>query len=284
MEEGVLIHTIEQLRARFTLQQLCFLLGIARSTYYRWKKKNHVVDAVTQAVIDLCTAHKFRLGYRKVTHRVSKMLNQRVNHKRVLRLMRIHQLCCRSKRKRKSFLSGQDSVIAPNLIQRHFKAMRPNEKWFTDITYLNFGKETLYLSSILDTYNNEIVSYKISNRPDIPLVLETLEEACRKRKVSGTVLHSDQGGTYTSGQFQRLVKEKGITMSMSRKGNCHDNAVIESFHSVLKSEAFYAECIEYVPTSTVHQIVEEYIYYYNHHRFQQKLNYLSPIEFWQQVA
>lgn len=284
MGSKIIVEVIEQLKNKYRVKELCFILGVTKSTYYRWKKRNTTLDEVEQAVINLCKAHKYRLGYRKVRNRVSKILKRQINHKRILRLMRLHQLLCRPKRKKKVFLTGQDPIVAPNRIERDFKATRPNEKWFTDITYLNFGEETLYFSSILDMYNGEIISYKMSTRQDITLVLDTLEEACRERRVNNTVLHSDQGGVYTSKRFQQYVKEKGIIMSMSRRGNCHDNAAIESFHSVLKSEAFYAENIKNIPNSIVQQIVEEYICYYNNDRFQIKLNYLSPVEYWQQAG
>jgi putative transposase len=136
----------------------------------------------------------------------------------------------------------------------------------------------------MDLYNNEIIAYQISDRQDVQLVLKTLEMAVKERQPKQVLLHSDQGAVYTSYAFQHLAKEKGIITSMSRKGNCHDNAVIESFHSSLKAETFYSQEKQNLTNSIVKQMVQNYIYYYNQIRIQAKLNYLSPIEFRKQAA
>ncbi|GIN86915.1 hypothetical protein J6TS2_33010 [Heyndrickxia sporothermodurans] len=129
----------------------------------------------------------------------------------------------------------------------------------------------LYLSTIMDLYNNEIVAFKLSTKQDITLVLDTLREAVEIRKPVGSMLHSDQGSVYTSYAFQNLAKEKVITTSMSRKGNCHDNAVFESFHSSLKSEGFKDQSRASMSNSKVVQIVNQYMYRYNHIRIQGKI-------------
>ncbi|WP_000313144.1 DDE-type integrase/transposase/recombinase, partial [Bacillus thuringiensis] len=140
-------------------------------------------------------------------------------------------------------------------------------------------KKTLYFSFIIDGFNNEIVSCKISETQDISLVLDTLKEALRKRNVIDTILHSDQGKVYTSKQFQTYIKEKGIVTSISRTGNCHDNALIKSFHSHSKSEEFYARNIKQLNSSSIIQTVDEYIHYYNNERIQRKLANMSPIAY-----
>ncbi|GKW46945.1 hypothetical protein NCCP2050_26370 [Planococcus sp. NCCP-2050] len=123
--------------------------------------------------------------------------------------------------------------MVPKLVEQNFKASAPNQNWVTDITYLPFGESMLYLSTILDLYNNEVIAYKVSDTQNAQLEL-----ACRKCHTAGTLLHSDQGAQYTSRMFQVVTKENGIITSMSPKGNCFDNAVIESFHCSLKSEKF----------------------------------------------
>ncbi len=142
----------------------------------------------------------------------------------------------------------------------------------------------LYLSTIMDLFNNEIIAYKISDTQEVSLVLDTLEAACRGRETNEVILHSDQGAQYTSYAFQELAKEKGITTSMSRKGNCYDNAVIESFHSSLKSEEFNTRYRVNLTNSIVLEKVESYMYYYNYIRPFAKLNYHSPVEFRTVVA
>ncbi|OTX05430.1 hypothetical protein BK712_17565 [Bacillus thuringiensis serovar seoulensis] len=147
-----------------------------------------------------------------------------------------------------------------------------------------FGKKNLYFSSIIDGFNNEIISYKISETQDASLVLDTLKEALRKRNVIDTILHSDQGKVYTSKQFQTYAKEKGIITSMSRTGNCHDNTLIESFHSHLKSEGFYAQNIKQLNNFSIIQTVDDYIYYYNNGRIQRKIANMSLIAYRKRVV
>lgn len=285
MGAEIIIKVIEELKSSFTVKELCSLLGIPRSTYYRWKKREETAkDEIELAIILVCQKHKLRYGYRRVTAAVRKMFKRNINHKRVLRIMRKNSLLSKARKKKQVFLSGKEHVVSPNLIQRDFKATQPNQKWYTDISYLPFGNQTLYFSSIIDGFNNEIISYKVSTNQDISLALDLLEDACKKRNPDGTILHSDQGSIYTSKRFQLAAKEKGIVTSMSRKGNCHDNAAIESFHSQLKTEGFYSQNVVSTTNDIVLEIVDNYIHYYNHERIQEKLNYLSPVEYRQQVS
>ena len=169
-------------------------------------------------------------------------------------------------------------------MESQFDASAPNEKWFTDVTYLLFGERTLYLSTIMDAFKREIISYVISESQALPLAMKTLKQAMRGRKVKDVLLHSDQGSIYTAKKFQAYAKENGIITSMSRRGNCHDNAVTESFFGHLKSEAFYSQEITKVSNTTVRKIVLEYIHYYNFVRIQEKLNHLFPKKFREQVV
>jgi transposase InsO family protein len=189
-------------------------------------------------------------------------------------------LLCRVKvKKRKA--TGQPVHIADHLMKRLFQADKPMQKLVTDITYLPFGGKTLYLSSILDLFNGEIVAYSIADKQDTAFVLDTLNQL---PDCSGAMLHSDQGSVYTSLSYQEAVKGKGITMSMSRKGTPADNAPIESFHSTLKSETFYLEGLTHTTTAIVEQTVRDYIIYYNSIRIQTKLNNQSPIDYRRLVA
>ncbi|MRH41214.1 IS3 family transposase [Aquibacillus halophilus] len=170
--------------------------------------------------------------------------------------------------------------MAPNILQRDFTASKPNEKWVTDITYIQYGSETLYVSSIMDLYNNEIIAYKLYNHQQTPLVIDTLEEALINRQYpEGVILHSDQGSVYTSYAYQNNAKKNHFVSSMSRRGNCWDNAVIESFHSSLKSEEFQYIKFNSLSNFNVVEKVDEYIKHYNKERIQEKLDYLTPKEF-----
>ena len=172
--------------------------------------------------------------------------------------------------------TGQPCYIAPNLFNRDFVATAPLQKLVTDITYLPFGQKQLYLSSIQDLYNGEIIAYSIGERQDTDFVLHTLAQL--NHVPEGCTLHSDQGSVYTSYRYQQAVKGKGITMSMSRKGTPSDNAPIESFHSALKSETFYLDNLKRTTTAIVEQTVKDYINYYNYIRIQTKLNNQSPVQ------
>ncbi|MCI2891875.1 IS3 family transposase, partial [Staphylococcus hominis] len=194
-----------------------------------------------------------------------------INHKRVQRIMQKHHLNCRV-RPKKTARIGKPYYKTDNLLQRQFKASCPMEVLTTDITYLPFGHSMLYLSSIMDIYNGEIVAYKIDDKQDQSLVNDTLNQIDIPE---GCILHSDQGSVYTSYAYYQLCEEKGIIRSMSRKGTPADNAPIESFHSSLKSETFYINNQLNSSNHIVIDIVEKYIKNYNNNRIQQKLGYLS---------
>ncbi|QNR69493.1 IS3 family transposase [Paenibacillus peoriae] len=276
----IIVEWVESIRGDVSVSQACAWIGIPRATYYRWKAaygsryKDHMVEKIRE----LCRQHKFRYGYRKMTALLRR--EHKINHKRVQRIMQNEGLQCRVKvKKRKP--TGQPAYIAEHLLKRQFEADAPMQKLVTDITYLPFGGKTLYLSSILDLFNGEIVAYSIADKQDTAFVLDTLNQL---PDLPGTVLHSDQGSVYTSQAYQEAVKGKGITMSMSRKGTPADNAPIESFHSTLKSETFYLECLTCTTTAIVVQIVRDYMTYYNSIRIQTKLNNQSPVHFRQLAA
>ncbi|EJP81895.1 hypothetical protein IC1_06059 [Bacillus cereus VD022] len=272
------------LKAKITVKELCTVLELPRSTFYRWLQRTEDLrDEMEEKIKDVCLQHKLRYGYRRVTATLRKM-GLCVNHKKVLRIMRQNQILSKVRRKKKKYINGAEPVVAPHRLERQFDASAPNQKWFTDVTYLLFGERTLYLSTIMDAFNREIISYVISESQALPLAMKTLKQAMRGRKIKDVLLHSDQGSIYTAKEFQAYAKQNGIITSMSRKGNCHDNAVMESFFGHLKSEAFYSQEITKVSNTTVRKIVLEYIHYYNCVRIQEKLNHLFPKEFREQVV
>ncbi len=186
------------------------------------------------------------------------------------------------RRKRPYYGKKNAYVISDNHLNRDFQASKPNEKWVTDIIYLIFNGQRLYLSAIKDLYNNEIVAYEISRRNDLKLVLDTLKKPRKKRNVKGILLHIDQWFQYTSRQYNQLLKKYQMKASMSRKGNCWDNACIESFFSHFKSECFHLYSSH--TADEVKFAVRKYIHFYNYQRFQKKLNNLSPYKYRTQVA
>lgn len=274
MVPKVVVSLVEELKDVMTVSEVCQHLGVARSTYYRWRKQADRVsqkEKRDQQIGDMCKKHKFRYGYRMIAS-----LFPGVSEKTVQRVMRKNGWQCRVKiKKRKQ--TGQPAYVAPNILSRDFVAEKPLEKLVTDITYLPFGQSMMYLSSIKDLYNGEIVAYTIGSTQDTAFVLDTLEQLGELPE--NCILHSDQGSVYTSYAYQEAVKKKGITMSMSRKGTPADNSPIETFHSSLKSETFYLDDIDRTTNACVIQIVEEYITYYNNIRIQAKLNSQSPVEY-----
>lgn len=274
------------MRKRYTVTTILKVLGVPRSTYYRWLKEGFgELSDIECKLIELCKQTKYRNGHRKIKALLKKKFKIELNRNTVQKLMQKHNLQCRIKRKRKWKSQGEQDVIAPNVLARNFFAVKPNEKWVTDITYIQYGKPPLYLATIIDLYNNEVVAYKLYNHQQTPLVLDVLKEALKLRKFpEGVIVHSDQGSVYTSYSYQSYMKEMNLVASMSRRGNCWDNAVIESFHSNLKSEEFQYVKMNSLDIEDVINRVESYIQYYNKERIQEKLGYLTPIEFGYQAA
>jgi len=178
---------------------------------------------------------------------------------------------------------GEVGNIAPNILERNFKTSKPNQKWVTDITEISLFGQKLYFSPILDLYNGEIISYSISERPVFHQVMDMLDKAFKKMpKNTRLILHSDQSWQCQMKQYQYRLQKKGIVQSMSRKDNCLDNAVMENFFGILKSELLYLQKFNDVK----HFISElhDYIYSHNNHRIKVKLKGLSPVEYRIQFA
>ncbi|ARJ25595.1 hypothetical protein B7492_29560 (plasmid) [Bacillus mycoides] len=221
-------------------------------------------------------------GYRRIQVWLKATYNLHLNHKRIQRLMSELGIKAVIRKKRPYYGKKEAYVISENHLNREFQASKPNEKWVTDITYLIFNGQRLYLSAIKDLYNNEIVAYETSRRNDLKLVLDTLKKAKKRRNVKGILLHSDQGSQYTSRQYNQLFKKYQMKASMSRRGNCWDNACMENFFSHFKAECFHLHSFR--KANEVKLAVRKYMHFYNHQRFQKKLNNLSPYKYRTQVA
>ena len=264
---------VEMKAAGFSTKEIMKELNIRNrtqvKTWWRWYR-NGESYRFSQHV-----GKQYTYGYRKITALINQCYTSPINHKRVQRMMQKHHLNCRV-RPKKTTRIGKPYYKTDNLLQRQFKASCPMEVLTTDITYLPFGHSMLYLSSIMDIYNGEIVAYKIDDKQDQSLVNDTLNQIDIPE---GCILHSDQGSVYTSYAYYQLCEEKGIIRSMSRKGTPADNTPIESFHSSLKSETFYINNQLNSSNHIVIDIVEKYIKNYNNNRIQQKLGYLSPVKY-----
>ncbi|WP_329610129.1 IS3 family transposase [Pseudalkalibacillus berkeleyi] len=273
--------TIEELRSEAPVTWLLEIAFLQPSSFYKWRagrakreeRANRDHD-IKKHMMGIHFLHP-ETGYPTMTH-LLKESGYHINHKKVYRLMTEMgiQSVIRKKRKRHGYTP---SVVYPNRLKRNFKAKGPNQKMVTDITYVSDGERFYYLSVIQDLFNNEIVGWQLSNRNDLELVLNTVALWTKKKDVAEAVLHSDQGFQYTSQAYNTRIEEYGIKGSHSRKGNCLDNACIESFFSHLKTEKLYIEKCK--SEKEIRQAIEDYIYHYNYRRFQKKLKQRAPIEY-----
>jgi putative transposase len=272
---------IEELRNLHGVTDLLAIAGIPRASYYKWRatrtlhtEKRTRDHEMREHMMAIHLAHPY-FGYPRMIVALREE-GYRVNHKKVYRLMKelSIQSVIRKKRKRSSYTP---SVVYPNRLQRQFQAIGPQQKMVTDITFISDGTRFYYLSVIQDLFNNEIVAWQLSERNDVKLVLDTIDQWTSKRDVSEAVLHSDQGFQYTSQAYNARLEAFSVKGSHSRKATCLDNACIESFFSHLKTEKLYLHQCK--SESEIHQAIEEYIYFYNYQRFQAKFKQRAPIEY-----
>lgn len=271
---------IEGLRQEHDLTILPDCKQMARSVFYYHRNRLNSADKYKREKMEIKNIydlHKGRYGYRRIT---AGMRNRGygINHKTVQKLMGILDLKCRIRKVRYRSYRGEVGRIAPNVLERDFKASRPNQKWTTDVTQVKIGDEKIYLSPILDMFNGEVISYSISNSPNMRMINEMLDKAFGKvRKTSGIIFHSDQGWQYQQYSYRKILEEHGIIQSMSRKGNCLDNAVAENFFGIMKTELLYAEKFE--SSKEFITALKQYINYYNNERIKNRLNGKSPVQY-----
>jgi putative transposase len=256
------------------------MAGLARSTFYYQLKRSQAVDkhqTVKAQITSIYAHHKGRYGYRRVTDALNNT-GQHINHKTVARLMK--QLGLKSLVRPKKYRSYQGEIghAAENVLNRQFEANAMHQKWVTDVTEFKVAGEKLYLSPVMDLYNGEIIAYETARRPAFNLVGTMLQKALAQlKREDRPLLHSDQGWPYRMSAYQRALQSKNVTQSMSRKGNCLDNAAMESFFAVLKTEFFYLNQFDSV--DELERGIGTYIQYYNHERIKTKLKGLSPVQY-----
>ena len=254
--------------------------GMARSSYYYCCKAAQLPDAdaeIKQQIQSLYHQHKGRYGYRRIRLALRNM-GFCLNHKTIQRLMDLLQLKAIGPKKRYRSYRGEVGRVAANTLSRNFKAQAPHQKWVTDVTEFNLRGEKIYLSPVLDLYNQEIVAYQIEQRPQFGLVMKMLGKAIKRLgSEDRPLLHSDQGWHYQMTAYQQALKDHGIQQSMSRKGNCLDNAVMENFFGILKKEFFYGK--QFKSMASFKAELERYIHYYNYERIKEKLKGLSPVQY-----
>jgi putative transposase len=282
LDKQARFESIREMTNDFSVVMLCKLAEVSRAGYYKWlasyETRNARLDEDAVLKEHILAIHRIRpyFGYFRMRTALRKE-GLIVNHKKVRRLMR--ELGIQSViRKKRPFAGRKPSVLFPNVLNREFTAAATKEKLVTDITYVRVGHDFLYLSVVLDLYNNEVITWKLGERNDLELVLETV----KMLKAPGAILHSDQGFQYTTKKYAKQLDEQKFTGSHSRRGNCFDNACIESFFSHLKTEKLYLEKPN--NAAEAERLISEYVTYYNQERFQKKLGDRSPVEFREAIA
>lgn len=276
---------IYRFKDKYPIIQMCTFFQVSRSGYYDWIKRLEKPDndKYIAELIAICQEKsRSTYGYRRVGIWLSREHGLVINHKAVLRIMGKYQLLSEVRRRRKYQQYSQALHKYDNLLNRDFKADFPNQKWVTDISYIHTKQGVLYLSMIKDLYDGFIVHYETGTEQSVALVTNTVRNAMKiEVAADGLSLHSDQGFQYTSTAYFNLSQEYGITPSMSRRGNCLDNACAENFFGTLK-----AECIYRLKPATFEDArigIDDYIRFYNYDRIQLKTK-LTPYEIRCQVA
>ena len=256
---------------------------MARSTYYYEISRKNIVAERNQALFDeiqtIFEENKGRYGVRRIYH---ELINRgySVNHKRVQRLM--HQAGLQGKRPKAKYHSyvGEVGKVADNIIKRDFNTTAPLQKWATDVSQFSFSWGKCYISPVLDMHTNEIIAYDLSMSPNITQIQRMLEQAFTKfPRVSGLIFHSDQGWQYQHHYYRSQLEMHGVTQSMSRKGNCYDNSIMETFFGRLKNEMYYGCETDYTTFESFAKAVREYIDYYNNKRIQSKTKWMPPVKY-----
>ena len=273
MRPNVKYYVIHLHREDYPISAMCAFFGVSRSGYYDFVRRlgrPEPDEELGQLLKEQQDHVRQTYGYRRMWLWLEGQGIHR-NPKTVLRVMKKYGLLSEIRRPRKWVRMGQQVHKYENLLNREFHADRPNAKWVTDISYIHTSQGVLYLSMIRDLYDNSIVAYKTASQQTVNLVLDTIRLATRNEKkwAAGELqLHSDQGFQYTSQAYFQLTKQYGITPSMSRRGNCYDNAMAENFFSILKTECVYRQKI--ATFQQARELIDEFVYFYNHERIQLK--------------
>ena len=262
---------------------LCEIAGLARSAYYKWLKRTPSMrERQNEELVEerkaLHEEVKGIYGYRRITMTLNRRLGKSFNHKRIYRLMKIVGIQSVIRKKKKRYKKSTPQHVAENVLNRKFQAENPNEKWVTDVTEFKYGEaKKAYLSAIKDLHDGTIVSYVFGHSNNNKLVFDTIDQATALLNGDRPLIHSDRGFQYTHLGFKRRIDQAQMTQSMSRVGRCIDNGPMESFWGSLKSEKYYLE--KYKTFEELSAAIDEYIYFYNHERYQKRLNGLSPLEY-----
>jgi len=267
--------------SEFKIVKMCRWLNVSRSGYYKWRerepsKRTQQRELVRYAVVDVFHQFNKRYGAPRLTAELNELgVPCSLNH--VAQILQFEGLKARNGKSFKYHPSAAATYnVAPNLLARNFEASRPDEKWVSDITYIDVDGEWMHLAVIMDLFSRQIIGWAVDETMTTELVMEAFQMAAGRRQVTpGLILHSDRGVQYRAGEYRQALEEHQIQSSMSRKGNCWDNAVMESFFSRLKVELVYAE--NFKTAEQAYKGLFEYIeVFYNRVRRHSSLGYISP--------
>ncbi|WP_267965683.1 IS3 family transposase [Priestia flexa] len=271
-------------RSQFRVEKMCIVLGVSKSGYFKWlnrpiseRQKKH--EKLSHEILKTHLEFKQRYGSVKITKTLKKR-GVKVSERTVSRIMtKNHWKSCTVKKYKATTNSRHHHPVSENVLNRQFKASKPNQFWVTDITYIPTNEGWLYLATVMDLYSRKIIGWAMDKKMTKELVISALKMAYKRQKPgNGVVHHSDRGVQYASCEYQNLLKKYNMTGSMSRKGNCYDNACIESFHEILKRELVYQT--KYKTREEAKKSLFEYIeFFYNSKRIHSTLGYCTPNEF-----
>jgi putative transposase len=275
---------IEKYRSIYPITRMCNVLEVSENGYYNWRKRGKSQrkrddEQLVSRIEDAYHDNRGVYGSPRI-HAELKGQGIHCGRKRIARLMRERNISAgRKRRKAQKTDSNHDSPIAPNLLERDFTADTPNKKWMTDMTFIATREGWLYLAGVIDAYSRRLIGWAMGSEHDSELVKQALHMALVVRQPgAGLVHHSDRGSEYASKSYQEMLHQHNIQISMSRKGDCYDNAVIESFWGTLKEECFSLEIFH--TRNEAKTAIFEYIeVFYNRKRKHSSLGYLSPVDY-----
>ena len=272
---------VSELEHKYPTRAVLKAVGLSASTYYRHRSRSphDRYGQLRPLLREVFDASYRSYGYRRIRAVLAAKHGIRLSGKTVLKLMREEGRTCHVRRRKKyKSYRGEIGKAAPNVLARNFHATQPSKKWVTDVTEFYVLGQKQYLSPVIDLFNREVISYELAPSPVLGLVTGMLEKAFTQLKPgTGLVMHSDQGWHYQHAGYQAALKQRGITQSMSRKGNCLDNAVAENFFGHFKEE--FLRQHHFTSMSQFKRELEKYIHWFNHERIQEKLKGLSPVDY-----
>ena len=292
-----ILRTIGECR-RFgiTVKDCLSKLGVSSSTYYFWKRQEQEEkgsqkdEELSKAIRELQEGNHWSYGSKRMAKELVKSgICDKINHKRVARIMDKFVLHAKVRVRhfpKHYYLAQKENAenMPKNVLDRDFTSDSPMQKLVTDITYIRTKEGWLYLAVVLDLYNREVVTYKTAQKINVELVKAVVEQIAVKHNLNGVLIHSDMGWTYSNRDYMEFLRSLGVCQSMSRKGNVLDNAMIENFFGMFKTETIYQNGKKILSVKDMNKLIDEYVYWFNNERIQKKLGYLSPVDYRTMIA